>query len=292
MACYKPLKAWKSCAPKPDGKHIILFGKVQDFNFERIELPCGRCIGCRLNYSKQWAIRCMHEASLHDENCFITLTYAPEHLPFHEPWHQHSTLYKPDFQKFMKRFRKRTGSKFKYYYCGEYGEKYFRPHYHACIFGYDFPDKYRVEDSPSGQTQWASPLLDDLWGLGRARIGTVTYDSAGYVARYMTKKVKGKDAATYYERLCEETGEIYRLLPEYTDMSRGGRTGKGIAADWFDEFSTDVYPSDSVIVKGKPVRPPRYYDGMYEQIDPQGYEEVKKKRLLNIEVYKEHCTRS
>lgn len=280
MTCYHPITGYRAREATKTGKYKTVFNPTQGYLDLPRTIACGRCIGCRLEYSRQWAIRCMHEASLHEHNCLITLTYAPAHLP------HGGTLVKKDFQDFMKRFRKRIEKRILYYYCGEYGEKYGRPHYHACIFGYDFPDKLRVEDSPSGSKQWSSELLDDLWGLGRARLGSVNFDSAGYVARYITKKIKGKDADEHYKRIDEDTGEIFNILPEYTDMSRR----PAVAANWYSKYSSDVYPSDAVIVKGKKVKPPRFYDTRYELEYPDDFEILKRRRKSNAVKYKEHST--
>jgi hypothetical protein len=100
-----------------------------------LELPCGQCIGCRLERSRQWAMRCLHESSLYDRNAFVTLTYDDEHLP------PGGSLNYPDFQRFMKRLRKNSKSPIRFYMGGEYGESTLRPHFHVCLFGYDFPDK-------------------------------------------------------------------------------------------------------------------------------------------------------
>ena len=151
-------------------------------------VPCGQCIGCRLERSRQWAIRCVHEASLHTDNCFITLTYSPDCLP------SDGSLNHDDFQKFFKRLRKHIApKKIRYYMCGEYGEdlqqpsKLGRPHFHACLFGLDFDDKqlYIVRDDVKLYT---SATLEKIWGKGFVTIGDVTFESAAYVARYIAKK--------------------------------------------------------------------------------------------------------
>lgn len=191
MACFHPLSGYRAEAVNPDtGKHSIVFDRrkarfggvlLQD----QIEVPCGQCIGCRLERSRQWALRCVHEASLHDENCFITLTYDPEHLPiyFRDDGPALGTLCKEDFQNFMKRLRERIGTKIRFFHCGEYGEQLGRPHYHAIIFGYDFADKTPIEVSDGGHNQFVSEMLTEVWGKGRCTIGAVTFDSAAYVAR-------------------------------------------------------------------------------------------------------------
>jgi len=202
----------------------------------------------------------MHESQLHWLNCFLTLTYAPENLP------ELGSLVPKHFQDFMKRLRKQTGAKLRYFHCGEYGERFARPHYHCILFGYDFLDKLLLSQSEAGNL-YTSALLDRIWGHGHCVIGDVTFESAAYVARYVTKKVTGKMADGHYLVFDPETGEVpevngsfSHLVPEYVTMSRR----PGIAADWFKKFSGDVYPSDEVIVRGRECRPPRYYDKMFE----------------------------
>src|SRR4051794_29862641 len=105
MPCFRPLKGYRARVTNPDtGKRSIVFNARKGFNDLPVDLPCGQCIGCRLERSRQWAIRCSHEAKLHEENCFITLTYAPEHLP------PGGTLVVKDFQDFMKRLRFEFGA--------------------------------------------------------------------------------------------------------------------------------------------------------------------------------------
>eukprot|EP00919_Chromeraceae_sp_WS-2016_P014354 GHVR01033751.1.p1 GENE.GHVR01033751.1~~GHVR01033751.1.p1 ORF type:complete len:308 (+),score=14.93 GHVR01033751.1:180-1103(+) len=269
MPCYKPLKGWRSQKRNPTGKHSIVFSPKKGFIDQPIEVPCGQCIGCRLERSRQWAIRCVHEASLHEDNVFITLTFADNNL---DP---EGSLQKEDFQKFMKRLRRKFPHKIRYYHCGEYGAKYARPHHHACLFNHKFPDQILERHTPTGFPEYSSKILDKLWGHGRARIGTVTFESAAYVARYITKKITGEAATTAYCNIDHQTGEIIsERLPEYTTMSRR----PGIAKNWFDKYKSDVYPSDEVIIKGKKMMPPKYYDSQYEIVDPENHSLVKAKR--------------
>ena len=143
MTCYHPLTAY--WAISKNGDRSITFDINKSCGSGAvIKLPCGQCVGCRLERSRQWAVRCMHEASLYKRNCFITLTYSNEYLP------PNMSLVKSDFQKFMKRLRKRCGSSVRYYYCGEYGENFGRPHYHAILFGFDFKDKVYWRQNTNG----------------------------------------------------------------------------------------------------------------------------------------------
>ena len=265
MPCYHPLHAFKAKS-KDTSKIAITFRRSESWRGEKLELPCGQCVGCRLERSRQWAIRCMHEASLYDRNCFLTLTYEDKHLP------PGGSLVKSDFQNFMKRLRKKYGPGIRYYHCGEYGENLGRPHYHAIIFNHDFEDKKAFSER-GGNTIYTSDELSDIWDYGFSVIGDVTFESAAYVARYVMKKVTGKKAVDHYGG----------LIPEYTTMSRGSKklgTG-GIGKGWFDKFYTDVYPRDAVITRGYLSRPPRFYDNLYARKDRSTMELIKINRENN-----------
>lgn len=234
MSCYHPLDPSKF--------------RIHKLTKPGMLVPCGQCLGCRLERSRQWAVRCMHEASLYERNCFLTLTYDKVHLP------SDRSLHLEHFQNFMKRLRKSVApEKIRFYHCGEYGENLGRPHYHALLFNHDFEDKKYFSER-SGNKIFTSDKLSGLWNMGHAVIGNVTFDSAAYVARYVMKKVTGEKKESWYGP----------LKPEYTTMSRRPGIGKG----WFDKFSSDVYPYDRVVVRGVNTRPPRFYDNLLGSRDP------------------------
>lgn len=258
MPCYSPLKGWRSKTVNESGKRSVVFNRKDAYVDLPVEIPCGQCIGCRLERSRAWAVRCIHEAKLHDQNCFLTLTYSPENLP------PSGSLQKDHIQKFFKRFRKKIAPlKLRYFYCGEYGEKLQRPHYHAIIFGYDFPDKKLLR---RGQHPlYTSEILSQLWPFGLSSIGSVTFESAAYVARYVTKKVTGDKAADHY-------GD---RVPEYVDMSRR----PGIAMEFAEKFKKEILDNDSVICRGIEMRPPRYYDKLYDLEDSDTKKQLDDNRL-------------
>lgn len=213
-----------------------------------MSVPCNQCIGCRLDKARDWATRIHHEAQLHADNAFITLTYSPEHLP------EDLSVSVREMQLFMKRLRKAVG-KVRFFGAGEYGSDLCRPHYHVLIFGYAFPDRVLWRQTPAGHLTYRSPLLEKLWPFGFSEIGNVTHQSAGYVARYVTKKVTGDRADDHYTRVSPYTGEFLQLRPEFICMSNR----PGIGGAWYDQFSGDAFPSDFLIVEGKRVPVPRYY---------------------------------
>lgn len=229
MACFRPIRGYRArSVNSATGRRPVVFTRKAGYEDLAVDVPCGQCIGCRLERSRQWAMRCSHEASLHEDNCFITLTYDPEHYP------RDGSLSKPALQKFFKRLRKRRG-KFRYYACGEYGNESFRAHYHAILFGLDFPDKV-LYTTTQGNELFISPELASIWQFGFSTIGNVSFESCAYVVRYCMKKVTGEEAEAHYRSVDPETGEIYAIEPEFALMSRR----PGIGRDWFLKFRKDV----------------------------------------------------
>lgn len=212
----------------------------------------------------------MHEASLHEANSFLTLTYDPDKLPIG------GTLVKHHFTDFMKRLRSRLSPrKLRYFHCGEYGEKLGRPHYHSVLFGFDFPDRVYYK-SVNGQKLFISDFLSDVWGFGFCTLGTVTFQSAAYVSRYCVKKITGSQADDHYWSVDERTGECHQIEPEYATMSRR----PGLGAGWLEKYASDVYPFDEVVVSGVPTKPPRFYDSLYEIENPSDFARIKRERIL------------
>lgn len=285
MPCYKPLTAWQSKGKNSKtGKSTIIFSPPSAYStgWESIQVPCGRCIGCRLERSRQWAVRGMHEAQMHEQNTFITLTFG-EWCPLDgtktDPT---KSLYKHHFQRFMKRLRKSVPyKKIRYLHAGEYGEITGRPHHHAILFGHDFSDKVlsrEYEKNGVPCKSYKSEQLAKLWPFGLHDIGEVTFESIGYVARYCCKKQEN-ELITKGQYM--EDGR----LKEYNTMSRGGRTeeGKnlgGIGKQWLDKYGeTDVWNHDEVVCRGKVMKPPKYYLSQYELTNPKEYENIKEERI-------------
>ncbi len=260
MACFSPITGYRT----PAGK--VTFKQKEGYYDKPVTIACGQCTGCRLERSRQWAVRCMHEAQTHSSNSFVTLTYNDENLP------PDGGLRLRDWQTFAKRLRKRTGP-YRYYHCGEYGDLHGRPHYHALLFGLDFPDRELYSES-RGNKLYTSELLTQTWGMGLSIIGELTFQSAAYVARYCMKKITGPLADEHYQTVNTKTGEVNQVKPEYTTMSRR----PGIGKPWLAKYQSDVFPSDEVIVNGKSTRPPRYYDSQYELSDPTGCALIKEGR--------------
>jgi len=283
VTCYKPLNGFK----RPNGKITL---KWEPGVGQHITVPCGGCIGCRIDNAREWTIRCMHEAQSHQDNSFITLTYSNEHLPID------TGLDKKHFQQFMKNLRQNFPTKkIRYYMVGEYGDKNMRPHYHACLFGLDFTDKMHFKRNENRGMLYTSPTLDRIWTKGFSTIGTVTWQSAGYCARYIMKKVKLKDDAqkgTYglrrYERVDQDTGITIRIQPEYNQ----GSLKPGIGHDWFKKYTSDVFPADFIVINAKKYPVPKYYDKLYERSNPEEMIAIRQQREIYAKLHQQDKDKS
>lgn len=257
MPCFHPLTGFlepgERVSFKPNGGR-------------EVSLPCGKCVGCRASRADQWATRVMHEASLHEHNCFLTLTYSDDHLP------DNGGLRYRDYQLFMKRLRK-LYPRARFYMCGEYGEQTKRPHYHAALFGVEFPDAVPVSKRPGGMI-YTSQILSDLWPLGHSSFGALTRESAAYIARYVMKKLSGPPAEQAYRRVDPETGEVFQVEPEFNRMS----LKPGIGLRWLERYHSDVFPEDAINTQGRLSKPPRYYTDKMEVINPDVLVTVSERR--------------
>lgn len=242
------------------------------YDKEPLQLSCGQCAGCRLQRSKEWACRCVHEASLYVKNAFLTLTYDDAHLP------ENGSLSKRDLQLFWKRLRKSLGNeRIRYYACGEYGSKLSRPHYHAIVFNY-WPSDAKLFSYRGGESYFVSDALAHLWPFGFHTVAHVSFASAAYVARYVMKKINGDAAEEHYQG----------LVPEFTVMSRK----PGIAKDWILDYMNDVYPHDFCVINEKmKCKPPKYYDKLYDEVTGN-LDLIKAKRAANKKKSIEELKRS
>lgn len=243
---------------------------------DRLDVSCGKCLGCRSDQARQWAIRMVHESQVRFPSYFVTLTYDNEKLPDDQsvrPEHltgfvkllrqERERDYKKRFpQLSMAECRRRT--RFSYYGVGEYGEHTRRPHYHLCLFGYDLPDLHHWRGSDLAPV-WRSPLLESVWKRGYVELSTLNFNTAAYVAGYVTKKLELNldDSSNYLERVDPVTGENWRVNPPFARMSRN----PAIGLDWLKKYWTDLYPADRCVVNGQISKVPEYYDRVMVQED-------------------------
>lgn len=226
---------------------------------EYIDIPCGKCIACRLRRSREWANRCMLELQYHDSSYFVTLTYNDDNLPFvtyidEDGYYKyHSTLVKKDLQDFMKRLRKnyKYDNHLKYYACGEYGDNTHRSHYHIIIFGLRLDDLQYYKKSDLGFNYYTSEFLNKVWKKGFVVVTDVSWETCAYTARYIMKKQLGKDSWIY-----DDLG----IEPEFTTMS----LKPAIGYQYFLDHKDEIYDLDKIYIKtesgGKQFKPPKYFD--------------------------------
>jgi hypothetical protein len=261
-----------------------------------IQLPCGQCTECRLARSREWATRCMLESKEHKQNYFITLTYDEEHLPKGQAIetttgeiYEVGTLNDKDMQEFWKRLRITWKRKYnieniRYYYCGEYGETYGRPHYHAICFGLPIYDLKTDHKSKKGNMNYISKEIEKIWGKGRVAIGTVTWDSCAYTARYIMKKQTGKGNEEYYK--------ILGVKPEFVRMSRR----PGIGKNYYENNKDSIYDIDGIYISTKKgvqkIKPSKYYDKLYDIDNHERLENIKEARKATAELTEQQITRS
>jgi len=232
MRCLYP----RTVGFQADGKTIAWTNKKYSPEYPSFQLPCSRCIECRLEYSRQWAVRCVHEAKMHEDNSFITLTYDDNHL-------KSDRLIYSDFQLFMKKLRKTQNEPIGMFVTGEYGERKKRPHWHAIIFNWRPRDCEYKYTSDRGDTVFTSATLTNLWGNGNAELGSVTFESAGYCARYAAKKlVHGEDV------------EKYQPISKKSSKNAIGKK-------FLEKYWTDIFNYGYVILdNGTKSSIPRYYE--------------------------------
>lgn len=191
MACYHPLSGYRGRL-NDKLKRPVVFNVQEGVPGSGLLIPCGRCIGCKLERARQWAMRAVHESRLYRENAFATLTYRDDALP------ENGSLVLRHHQLFMKRLRERLDFPVRFMMCGEYGETTARPHYHYLLFGY-YPSDGRLYSSANGYSVYTSEFLDDIWGFGECKVGALTFESAGYVARYTMKKLSDNGLSKAYD---------------------------------------------------------------------------------------------
>ena len=277
MSCYYPLKAFVlGTNPETNKKIIKVVSKNYDGNefssagFHQIGIPCGNCIGCRLDYSRTWADRMLLEASYYKNNIFLTLTYNDDNLPPKKAGSPIHSLVKRDMQLFMKRLRKEfPDQKIRFFCAGEYGSVSMRPHYHLILFNCSLPDLKLLRENHLGQPYFVSDTISKLWNKGFHIIANVNWETCAYVARYVVKKQKGVGSSVY---------DKYNFEPEFSTMSRK----PGIARDFYEDHKEEMYAYGSMSIStkdgAKVIKPPKYYDTLFDIEYPEVMSDIKTQR--------------
>ncbi len=314
MACTHPLKAWPigitakgkteykitnfsvNHLEKRNGKWYTVDSEYispyrDGLITEFVQIPCGKCIGCRLEYSRQWANRLMLEAQYHTDMYFITLTYDDFHIPLSYYVDdstgealQSMSLCKRDFQLFMKRLRKsQPENQIRFYAAGEYGSQTFRPHYHAIVFGLKLSDLVFYKFNKLGQPLYTSQYLESIWcntssdskeRLGICVVAEVSWETCAYTARYTAKKSGTLDDEFY---------DKFNMEKPFTLMSRR----PGIARMYYDDHP-DMFDYTSINIPtstgGRKVAIPRYFNNLFADDCPLRSQELKdiRKRMAEV----------
>lgn len=282
MPCYAPLEGYKDYI-----NGGLTFDKKQ--GSQKLQVACGQCLGCRVDYTLMWSIRIVHEAAMHEHhygNSWVTLTYrsesecTPEQYANGHYVPRDFSLNPSHVSKFIRALRKANpGHKIRYFYCGEYGELG-RPHYHLCLFNHSFLDRYLWKDD-QGVYTYTSEELDRLWPYGFTTCSDLEFENAAYTAGYCFKKITGKKAHDHYLR-CDEYGVAYWLHPEYCRMSTGRNKPSGIGAKFYEKYTSDIFPRDKSPIPGRGDKEqelvPRYYQKILEYQNPEMLEKIKETR--------------
>lgn len=290
MTCFHPIYVYQS-GIKENGKRQLDFSiktaMIKHKEENTVRIPCGKCLGCRMDYAKIWANRCMLEAKSFKDNYFITLTYNDECIPIKNGLH---TLEPKDLQDFFKRIRryweyhynwKKTENNpgIRFYACGEYGDRTQRPHYHALIFNMPIPDKKPLFKNYQEDQIFTSKIIEEIWGKGIISIGRLSWETCAYTARYVMKKQKGMDHKYFKDK---------GIVPEFVRMSRK----PGIGFTYYENNKDKIYETDEIFLsdgKGnvRTAKPPKYFDSLYELENPNILKQVKEMREFMAKYNKE-----
>ncbi len=301
MPCYQPTRVLS------DRQQTLQWGKDWRNLYDGesvVNIPCRKCIGCQEGQKRDWSVRCFHEALMHSHHwtdpdtkitteipnsSIVTLTYNDEHLP------ADGCLHHEDFQRFMKRLRKRRSDQadtrpVRYFMCGEYGGKSLRSHFHAIIFGESFDDRYSVVEG--NKTHQMSYELDSLWtqsshgrppsNMGRATVDSFSFAGAAYVAGYVAKKITSGQNGPMEDTFSPDGVRVIRpIAAEYRKMSTGRVSGSGLGGPWIlkPENLAAVYSEDCVKISNWTFHPPRYYDTLFKRTDPLLWADILENRL-------------
>lgn len=293
MSCYHPMEAipiGKTASGKTDYKITGKFQGVKS-RFNAVVVPCGQCIGCRLDKSRTWANRMMMELEYHDIAYFLTLTYNDDNVPLVyyqtdddgvvDTAYKAGTLVPKHLQDFIKRLRDQQSyhhnRRIMYYACGEYGSETHRPHYHLTVYDVFFDDLEPLGKSKDGFQYYVSPTLERLWPYGYSMICNVTWETCAYIARYVTKKQYGKNAEFY---------DTFNIIPEFSRMS----LKPSIGLRYYEDHKDEIYKYDEIHLsmpqRAINSKPPAYFDRKYDLEYPERLKEIKEARehLATVQV--------
>jgi len=242
VACHHPFRMWRH-----NGK--VTLRRPESDDREAVDMPCGGCLGCRMDRARSWAIRNRLELAYHEKACWTTLTYSDENLPAYR------SIRRDHLSGYIKRLRARLSSeKIRFFGCGEYGERGGRPHYHAILYGIGGDETSILK----------------AWPFGHVGVHALTPSAIKYVAGYCAKKEGWH--GEFREVLDKSTGELYGREAPFLLMSRRPGIG-GEARKHFLSWSRYA------VMDGTKFPVPRYlHEAFKKDADPQLVEEVQFER--------------
>lgn len=304
MTCYKPLIRCVERGKYVTAKDGHKYEKASIMSYEDLEvfdkntqyykyqfIPCGNCIGCRLDYSREWANRGYLESLEYEQNYFVTITYDDDHITKKDEviteegityteideleWN--GTLVPKELTQFIKNVRQIMKRKYnqdgiRFMAAGEYGEENRRPHYHIIFFNLNLPVEtfYNPRVSWNNDVYYQNTIIEQAWGKGISNICEANWNNIAYTARYITKKINGKESEDFYAAQGEEK--------EFFRVSRMPGIGEG----YYRKHKEEIYKNDEIIIRNKKgvhtVKPPKYFDMLYERENPDEFKKIKKRR--------------
>lgn len=267
MRCTSP----KTVGFLDDGKTITWSPKKHSKQYPTFQLPCTKCLSCRLENARETAVRCIHEAQMYQNNAFLTLTYKELPNGINKLDYRHMQLFmkrlrKHIFTNFIKSYGRENWNllskseqreiygniKISSFMVGEFGEKTKRVHWHCLIFNWRPSDLQNYYTTDRGDRVFTSRELDELWSYGDCTVGEVTFESAGYCARYAAKKLThGHDGEHEYEPIAKRSSH------------------SAIGKKWIEKYYKDVFNLGYVVLPtGATCAIPRYYERWLKKTHP------------------------
>lgn len=267
MACSKPRTAYLTTENK-----VVMTPKGDDIS-RPLYLPCRKCELCLRARKRDLMSRLVMEGYCHPDSICATFTYSEENVP------PGGGLSKRQVQLLIKRLREYLwrvhNLRVRVHVVGEYSPRKLRPHYHAIIYGWWPADAVSAGRSQkAGNPEFSSAVLSDLWGLGRVTFQRFSAGAAGYVAKHQSSKARRKGAA---ELAVQNTDGTWRWLPPEFEL-RPLRPGLGAA--FFDKHREQLLALDSVVIDGRKLPLPDYFNTLAERVAPDVLSELKAARAL------------
>ena len=259
MKCLFPLSGLRSkkINDATGNRPVVLSLAPKDgFVDQKLSLPCNKCLHCRINRTREFAIRSHHESLVgpsgpisQDNNHFVLLTYNDKNLP------KHGALQASDVKKFLDRIRAdcawRGLPSPRTFGCGEYGSKTQRPHYHINIFNLKLSDITYLKNLKQNKL-YTSTYLTEKWKLGAVTLSPFSHLTAQYTAKYIVKALWADDPPEGDTRV-----EAPFPLPSQGRVATS--TQPGLGAFFLDRYAQEIVNLGAIEIDGALAPIPTYY---------------------------------